>query len=160
MRPGRSRWRRNCGTGADLVLWGGLVSRVKTVGPALLEVSFVHADAGYTFRGGWKPRLAIEYDHASGDGRGRRYARFGYRPLWLASRFDAFSATGVRDATGRSGRFAGHQLDSRIRYRVTRSLTLEADATLLAKGRFLRDAPTAPPDRWTRYLSLNATAAF
>jgi hypothetical protein len=80
--------------------------------------------------------------------------------MWLASRFDSFSSTAVRDATGRSGRFAGHQLDSRIRYKLSKALTLEADAVLLRKGRFLVEAPNAPPGRWTRYLSLNASASF
>ncbi|MBB4155109.1 hypothetical protein GGQ80_003026 [Sphingomonas jinjuensis] len=83
-----------------------------------------------------------------------------YKPIWLASRFDAFAATGVRDATGRSGSFAGHQVDGRIRYKLRKSLMLEADAVLLAKGRFLREAPNAPPGRWTRYLSFNALASF
>lgn len=254
--------------GFDLVLWGGLVSRAKAIGPAMLEASFfhlgerdqadrptrdrsldtaalrvlqepqadrfdfeiegivqrgsasaslsptaprldvrawfLHADAGYTFAGGWKPRISLEYDHASGDGRGRRFGRFdtlfgmrradlapsglynavartnivspgvrieatpdrktdwfvSYRPMWLASRFDSFSSTGVRDPAGRSGSFAGHQLDSRIRHRLTPSITLEADAVLLRKGRFLREAPNAPPKRWTRYLSLNVGASF
>lgn len=165
---------------------------------------FVHADSGYTFAGGWQPRLSVEYDHASGDGRGGRFGRFdtlfgmrradlapaglynaiartniaspgvrveavpdprtdlfvGYRALWLASRLDSFSSTGVRDATGRAGSFAGHQLDGRLRYRLTPALRLEVDVVLLAKGRFLRTAPNAPPGRWTRYLSLNATASF
>lgn len=165
---------------------------------------FLHADAGYTFAGGWKPRLSVEYDHASGDGRSGRYGRFdtlfgmrradlapaglynaiartnlvspglrveatpdrrtdwfaGYRPMWLAARDDAFSSTGVRDPAGRSGRFAGHQLDARLRHRLAPTLLLEADLVLLAKGRFLRDAPNAPPGRWTRYLSLNAVASF
>lgn len=165
---------------------------------------FLHADAGYTFPGRWKPRVSFDYDHASGDGPGGRYGRFdtlfgmrradlapaglynaiartnlvspgvrieatptkrtdwfvSYRPMWLASRFDSFSSTAVRDPTGRSGRFAGHQLDGRVRHRLTRALMLEADLVLLAKGRFLRDAPNAPPGRWTRYLSLNAVATF
>jgi hypothetical protein len=85
---------------------------------------------------------------------------FSYRPMWLASRTDSFASTGVRDASGRSGRFAGHQLDSRIRYQLTPAIRLEADGVLLAKGRFLRSAPNAPPKRWTRYMSLNATVAF
>ena len=165
---------------------------------------FVHADAGYSWAGGWKPRVSVDYDQASGDAPGGRYGRFdtlfgmrraelapaglynavgranllapgvrieatpdkrtdlfvGYKALWLADRRDAFSTTGVRDASGRAGRSAGHQLDARFRHRLSARLQLEADAVLLAKGRFLRDAPNAPPGRWTRYLSLNATASF
>jgi hypothetical protein len=34
------------------------------------------------------------------------------------------------------------------------------DAVLLAKGGFLREAPNAPAGRWTRYVSMNATATF
>lgn len=37
---------------------------------------FVHADAGYTLTHGWKPRLSIEYDRASGDRPGRGFTRF------------------------------------------------------------------------------------
>lgn len=165
---------------------------------------FVHADLGYTFAGGWKPRIALEYDHASGDGSGGNYGRFdpvlgmrradlapgalynailrsnfispglrleavpdkktdlmvSYRPFWLAAREDAFSSTGVRDPSGRSGSFAGHQLDARLRYSLTPKIRLEADVVLLAKGRFLRDAPNAPPGSWTRYLSLNTLFMF
>lgn len=165
---------------------------------------FVHGDVGYTFAGGWKPRIALEYDHASGDGRGGSYGRFdpilgmrradlapgalfnailrsnfispgvrleavpsaktdlmvSYRPFWLAAREDAFSSTGVRDPSGRSGSFAGHQLDARLRYSLTPKIRLEADVVLLAKGRFLREAPNAPPGSWTRYLSLNTLFLF
>ncbi len=165
---------------------------------------FVHAEAGRTFAGPWKPHLSIEYDQASGDRPGGRNGRFdtlfgmrradfapaglynaiaranivtpgirievtpskrtdwflSYRPMWLASRTDAFSTTGVRDPTGRSGSFAGHQLDARLRHQLTKALRLELDTTLLRKGRFLRDAPNATPGAWTRYVSLNATAAF
>ena len=165
---------------------------------------FVHADAGYTWGGKWRPRLAVEYDHASGDRPGGRNTRFdtlfgmrradlgpsGFynafgranfispgvrieavpgprtdlmataRPIWLAARRDAFSTTGVRDPTGRAGSFAGTQVDVRVRHQLSRALRLELDGVLLAKGRFLRDAPNAPPGRTTRYLSLNAAAAF
>jgi hypothetical protein len=165
---------------------------------------FLHADAGISFGGSWKPRLAIEYDHASGDGRGGRYGRFDtlfgmrradlapsglynafgrsnflspglrieatpdkstelmatLRPIWLAARTDSFSTTGVRDASGRSGSFAGTQFDARLRHKLSEAIRLELDTVLLAKGRFLRDAPNALPGRWTRYVSLNATASF
>ncbi|WP_333573183.1 alginate export family protein [Sphingomonas sp.] len=249
--------------GAALVLWGGLISRAHTIGPALVETSyfhlgehdtpgrptrdrsldtasiriardpalgkfdyeaeaigqtgsqsislaagaarqqvrawFVHGRVGYSWAGAWKPRLMAEFDYASGDAPGGRYGRFdtlfgmrradlapaglynaiarsnvvapslqaeaapdartdlmlSYRPMWLAARSDSFSSTGVRDASGRAGDFAGHQFDGRVRYRVGKAVRLEADAVLLAKGRFLRDAPNARPGRWTRYGSLN-----
>jgi hypothetical protein len=169
-----------------------------------LSAWFLHADAGLTFPGGWKPRVSVEYDHASGDGRSGRYGRFdtlfgmrradlapaelynavartniaspglrveatpnkqidwfvSYRPMWLASRFNAFSSTSVRDPSRRSGSFAGYQIDSRVRYRLIRTIMLEADAVLFAKGRLIRNAPNASPGLWTRYLSLNAIASF
>lgn len=254
--------------GFDLVLWGGLLSKVRAIGPVTPELSFfhlgerdrpgrptrdrsldtialrlmtdpapgrvdvelegafqtgqistslsaaaprqqvrawfLHADAGITLAAGWKPRVAIEYDHASGDGPGGTYGRFDtlfgmrraelapsgiyaafgrtnfispglrveaapdartdvmmtLRPLWLAAREDSFSTTGVRDPSGRSGSYAGTQIDARLRHRLAKGLRLEVDTLLLAKGRFLREAPNAPPGRWTRYVSLNATAAF
>lgn len=165
---------------------------------------FVHADFGYSFASGWRPRLSIEYDHASGDRPGGRYGRFDtlfgmrradlgpaglynafgrtnvispglrieavpgkrtdlmatLRPIWLAAPQDSFSTTGVRDPSGRVGSFAGTQFDGRVRHQLSKTLRLEADAVLLAKGRFLRGAPNAPPGRWTKYISLNATVSF
>lgn len=254
--------------GFDLVLWGGLVSRARAIGPVMVEASFfhlgerdepgrptrdrsldtasvrlisapaparfdgeleaigqrghvstslaanaprqavrawfVHADGGYTFADAWKTRLSVEYDHASGDRPGGTYGRFDtlfgmrradlapsglynaisrsniispglriesnpdkrtdvmatLRPMWLAAREDSFSSTGVRDASGRAGRFAGTQFDGRIRHLLTPWLRLEVDAVLLAKGGFLREVPNAPAGRWTRYVSMNATATF
>lgn len=84
-----------------------------------------------------------------------------YRALWLASRTDSFSTTGVRDASGRSGDFAGYQFDGRVRYWVIpRSLRFEVDAVVLAKGRFLDDAPNAPQNGDTHYLSVNIASQF
>lgn len=170
-----------------------------------VSASFVHADAGYTFAGGWQPRVSIEFDRASGDGPGGSYGRFDtlfgmrradfapsgfysaigranivspgirveavpgevvdwfvtYRLMWLADRTDAFSTTGVRDPSGRSGSFAGGQVDVRIRYwLIEERLRLELDGVWLAKGRFLREAPNAPPGGDTKYLSANVTASF
>lgn len=84
-----------------------------------------------------------------------------YRSMWLASRQDSFSSTGVRDATGRAGDFSGHQLEGRIRYwLVPQRLQFEFDGLVLSKGRFLRDAPNATAGRWTRYASFNLSAIF
>jgi hypothetical protein len=85
----------------------------------------------------------------------------GYRALWLADRRDAFSTTGVRDAGGNSGNFAGHQFDSRVRWwLVPGRLRFEADAVLLAKGGFLRRAPNAGAGKTTRYGSVNLSVSF
>lgn len=84
-----------------------------------------------------------------------------YRAMWLAADEDSFSSTGVRDATGRSGDFAGHQWEARLRYwLLPERLRFEFDGVLLAKGRFLREAPNAPPGRLTRYVSFNLMASF
>ncbi|MFC4255005.1 hypothetical protein GRI97_06180 [Altererythrobacter xixiisoli] len=183
----------------------GQISTSLAPGAARQAVSagFAHVDVGYSFAGGWSPRLAVEFDYASGDGPGGRFGRFdtllgtrrvdlapsglynaiartnlmiaglrleaapsarldgfaGYRQMWLAAREDAFSSTNVRDPSGQSGRFAGHQMEARVRYWVIPArLRFEFDAVLLAKGRFLRDAPNAPAGNWTRYVSFNLTA--
>lgn len=84
-----------------------------------------------------------------------------YRAMWLAERTDSFSTTGVRDASGASGRFAGHQIEARLRYWLVKDvLRAEVNAVYLAKGRFLRDAPNAPATGETRYLTTGLTATF
>lgn len=84
-----------------------------------------------------------------------------YRPMWLASRTDSFSTTGVRDPSGNSGNFAGHQIEARFRYwLVPRFLRAELNALTLLKGRFLETAPNAPQTGDTHYLSTALTATF
>jgi hypothetical protein len=170
-----------------------------------VSASFVHADLGYTFATSWQPRLSVEFDRASGDRPGGRYARFdtlfgmrradlapsglynavgraniatagvrleaipsksldvfaAYRAMWLAEARDSFSTTGVRDVSGRSGDFAGHQIEARLRYwPIPKRLRFEYSGLILAKGRFLRDAANAPAGGATRYNSFNVTASF
>lgn len=201
-RPGRIDYE------AEAMLQWGQAAATAAPGAALLPVSatFVHARAGYALRGGWKPRISVEFDRASGDrpgngtfGRfdtlfGMRRAEFApaglynavtranivspgfkieaaptarlegsaeYRPMWLADRRDAFGTTGVRDASGRSGNFAGHQIDAAVRWWIVpQQLRMEVAGTVLFKGRFLKDAPNAPPGATTRYLSVNLTASL
>ncbi len=84
-----------------------------------------------------------------------------YRALWLADRTDSFASTGVRDRTGHSGRFAGHQLEGRVRYwLVPDLLRMDAGAAWLAKGRFLKDAPNAPAAGDTHYGYLDLALEF
>jgi hypothetical protein len=184
----------------------GSVRSGLAAGAPVLDVDawFVHADAGFSFAGPAKLRVSVEFDHASGDGPGRRYGRFDtlfgmrradlapagiynavgranistpglrveaapgkrfdafavYRAMWLADRHDAFSTTGVRDPSGHSGRFAGHQIEARARYwLVPNLLRAEIDALWLARGRFLKDAPNARNED-TKYLATGVTATF
>ncbi|WP_343519027.1 alginate export family protein [Sphingomonas sp.] len=84
-----------------------------------------------------------------------------WHAMWLAARADSFSTTGIRDASGRSGSFAGHQVDARLRWwMLPERLRFEWTGVVLAKGRFLRDAPNAPRGGTTVYNSLNLTASF
>lgn len=93
---------------------------------------------------------------------GKRLDAFlSYRPMWLAERTDVFASTGVRDASGKAGSFAGHQLEGRIRYWVIQGfLRGEVNALWLAKGHFLKAAPNAPRAGNTGYLSTALTATF
>ena len=185
---------------------GSISASIASAAPKL-DVSswFAHAEAGFTARHPWSPHVSLEFDYASGDGRGPGYGRFdtlfgmrradfapaglynavartniislglraeaapskrldafaAYRPMWLASATDSFSTTGVRDAAGQSGTFAGHQLEARVRYwLVPKRLRLEWDGLIMAKGRFLEDAPNAPPRGATVYNAFNATVSF
>jgi len=92
----------------------------------------------------------------------RRWDAFAaYRPMWLAEKTDSFSTTGVRDPSGNSGSFAGHQLDMRVRYwLVPNFLRAEVNALVLAKGRFLKTAPNTPATGDTHYLATALTATF
>ncbi|MES2721583.1 MAG: alginate export family protein, partial [Pseudomonadota bacterium] len=255
--------------GRDLELWGGVAARPKTIGPATLEVAyihlserdrpnrptrnrdldtygarlildpksgqfdyeleglvqtgeiragtrpadpqmkvratFVHADLGYSFAHPWKPRLSAELDIATGDEAGGRYGRFDTlfgmrradfapsglynaigranivtpglrlevapsprwdaflvgRGLWLEAKEDSFSTTGVRDASGRAGRFAGGQLEGRWRYWVVKDrLRAEVNGVWLIKDRFLRQAPNAPRNGNETYISTSLTVQF
>lgn len=83
------------------------------------------------------------------------------RKLWLASATDAFATTGVVDPTGQSGRDAGWEIDSRVRYwLIPKRLQLEGDFVMIAKGRFLATAPNRSSAADTHYLSLNVSAFF
>jgi hypothetical protein len=86
---------------------------------------------------------------------------FAVRDYWLSSRTDAFSTTGVRDPSGRAGRHAGVQFDTRIRWwAIPDVVRLEANGVYFAKGSFYRRAPNAPRAGDTRYMSLNASLFF
>jgi hypothetical protein len=64
------------------------------------------------------------------------------RGVWLASRYDQFYM--VTDKTGRSGDYAGTQVEGRLRYwLIPKHLRWEGNYALLYKGDFLKNAPQA-----------------
>jgi hypothetical protein len=84
-----------------------------------------------------------------------------FRGLWLESATDSFSTSGVRDASGRSGLFAGRQLEGRVRHWLIRNaLRLEINGVWLDRAGVLKRAPTAPRTGDTLYLSTAVTATF
>ncbi|NOU42658.1 MAG: alginate export family protein [Methyloglobulus sp.] len=60
-----------------------------------------HVDLGYTFDVPWSPRLAFEYDYASGDSNSKDNKDQRFDPLYGARRFD-FGPTGIYGAFARS----------------------------------------------------------
>ena len=185
----------------------GSISESTTPGAPQQDVSadFAHAALGYRFDAPWQPRLALEYDYASGNRSDGDYGRFdslygprrsdfgptgiygalgrnnihaagfrleakptdlldgfvSYRALWLDSPTDSFANTGVRDPAGQSGKFAGHQVEARVRYWFVKDfLRLDTGGAVLFNGRFLRDAPNANPTGDTVYGYVDLTATF
>ena len=49
-----------------------------------------------------------------------------YRPYWLASNTDAWATSGLRDATGSSGSFIGHQVEASVRWDVRMCLRVDS----------------------------------
>lgn len=67
-----------------------------------------------------------------------------YRATWLDSATDSFSTTGVRDASGQSGKFAGQQIEARVAWwMVPKRVRIDFGGATLLNGRFLKTAPNA-----------------
>ena len=68
----------------------------------------------------------------------------GHRALWLAQARDAWVGSGLQDPTGSSGRFLGHHLEARLRWRLRRFVFVEAVWGHLFKGSYLERVPGSP----------------
>lgn len=80
------------------------------------------------------------------------------RALWTENAHDSFSSTNVRDAAASKGRYAGFQLETRVRYwLVPKLLRAEAGGALLAKRGLLRNASNAPKTGDTHYGYMDLT---
>jgi hypothetical protein len=66
---------------------------------------------------------------------------FAWRPVWVASDRDAWTAARVQDPTGSSGSFVGNQFETRWRWDIMpKSVRIEAGIAYLAHGEFQEDA--------------------
>ena len=84
-----------------------------------------------------------------------------WRGLALDSCFDAFSTTGVRDASGAAGVDAGEQVEVRVRaWIVPDRVRLEGAVVHLDKGPFFARAPNANDGGDTFYSVLDLTYSF
>lgn len=67
-----------------------------------------------------------------------------WQAAWLDEARDQFARTGVRDVTGQSGTFAGHQIEARSRYwLIPKKVRLELSVATFLNGEFFNQAPNA-----------------
>lgn len=88
-------------------------------------------------------------------------AMFAYRFYWLASDRDAWTTSGVRDSTGKSGSYLGSQPEIRLRWDVLPgNVSLEAGAAYLFSGEFVDDAPNANDEGNASYAYVQTVLTF
>ncbi|MEQ8496714.1 MAG: alginate export family protein, partial [Gammaproteobacteria bacterium] len=91
----------------------------------------------------------------------RADAMLTWRAVWLDSDRDSLGLTGVRDASGASSSFAGHQIDVRARYwLLPESIRLEAGGAWFVNGAFYDTAPNATGEGDTAYGYADITFYF
>lgn len=84
----------------------------------------------------------------------------GVRGVWLASERDTWTASGLRDASGRSGHDIGQQYEVRLRWDVVpRSVQVDLGACYLAEGRF-QDRASRDQGRDTTFAYVQCQWAF
>jgi len=86
---------------------------------------------------------------------------FQYHAAHLAAKTDSWVIARLRDPSGQSGKFIGHELDARVRYWVVpNSLRLELGASGLIFGRFPKTVPNGPEGNGTLFGYTQLTFTF
>jgi len=86
---------------------------------------------------------------------------FGHRFCWLASDRDAWTTSGLRDPTGNSGSYIGHQIEARLKVEILPdNLTFEIGAAHLFAGEFMDDAPNSNGEGDATYAYVETVFTF
>lgn len=84
-----------------------------------------------------------------------------YRAVWLDEARDAFGQGNIRDATGASGKFAGQQIEGRVRYWVVpQNVRLDIGGAIFFNGEFVENAPNATGQGDTTYFYADLEFTF
>jgi hypothetical protein len=88
-------------------------------------------------------------------------AYFSYRAFWLASATDKWSGSSrLRDTTGNSGTFLGHQLLLRSQWQAHPNIKIAGGIAYRIDGDFQYTAPNSPMEGNTAYSYAQATLSF
>jgi hypothetical protein len=88
-------------------------------------------------------------------------AYFSYRAFWLASATDTWSGSSrLRDTTGNSGTFLGHQLLLRIKFQIHPNIKIGGGIAYRIDGCFQDTAPNSPNEGNTAYSYAQAILSF
>lgn len=89
------------------------------------------------------------------------YAYLSYRAYWLASKRDGWQgASGLRDVTGNSGSFLGHQIFLRSKWEAHPNLKIEGGVAYRIDGEFPKSAPGSPRQGNSVYSYISTTLSF
>jgi hypothetical protein len=83
-----------------------------------------------------------------------------HRLFWLAEAKDSWTTSGLRDKTGNSGDYVGHQLELSARWDFNSSLNFETGWAHLFKGKFAETAPNAPEAKDVDYFYVQSLLRF
>lgn len=83
-----------------------------------------------------------------------------HRIYWLASNKDAWTTAGLRDSSGNTSNYLGHQLEFMLRWNVNSSLNLETGWAHLFKGEFAKNTNNAPDGQDVDYFYVQSLLRF
>ena len=122
---------------------------VTEYGPTSIHTAFVRANIR-------SPGIRLEVKPSR-----NLFAYLSYRAYWLASDRDGWEgASGLRDTTGNSGSFLGHQLFVRAKWNVHSNFKFEGGFACRMDGEFQKNVANSPKAANTIYTYTSLTLTF